>query len=209
MVPDSVAAQPDPETALVAAIEAARSGDHDAFARLMDGYGDRLLAFARRMCGQREDAEDVFQESFLTEFRRLGEFRGEGSFRNWLYKIASSHCLKKRRLRSGEPRHHLVVEELTPEALRPIIHGPGLAARPEIPLEAVLRNELSTRMNEAIDRLPPEYRLVLLLRDVELFSTTETAGLTGLSEAAVKSRLHRARLAVREALQPYLEEEAG
>jgi RNA polymerase sigma-70 factor (ECF subfamily) len=209
MVPDSVAAQPDPETALVAAIEAARSGDHDAFARLMDGYGDRLLAFARRMCGQREDAEDVFQESFLTVFRRLGEFRGEGSFRNWLYKIASSHCLKKRRLRSGEPRHHLVVEELTPEALRPIIHGPGLAARPEIPLEAVLRNELSTRMNEAIDRLPPEYRLVLLLRDVELFSTTETAGLTGLSEAAVKSRLHRARLAVREALQPYLEEEAG
>jgi len=209
MVPDPVVAQPDPEHILAATIEAARAGDHNAFARLMDGYGDRLLAFARHMCGQREDAEDVFQESFLTVFRRLGEFRGEGLFRNWLYKIASSHCLKKRRLRSGEPRHHLPVEELSPEALQPIIHGPGLAGRPEVPLESVLRDELSTRMNEAIDRLPPEYRIVLLLRDVELFSTTETAGLTGLSEAAVKSRLHRARLAVRAALQPYLEEGAG
>jgi RNA polymerase sigma-70 factor (ECF subfamily) len=196
------------EKRLEAVLVAARSGDHDAFARLMDGYGDRLLAFALRMCGQREDAEDVFQESFLTVFRRLGEFRGEGPFRNWLFKIASSHCLKKRRLRSGEPRHHLPVEELTPEALQAIVHGRGLAARPEIPLESVLREELSGRMNEAIDRLPPEYRIVLLLRDVERFSTAETAGLTGLSEAAVKSRLHRARLAVRRALQPYLEERA-
>ncbi len=187
-------------------IEAARAGDHEAFAGLMEEHGDRLFNFGLRMCGHREDAEDIFQETFLTAFRRLEDFRGEGALRNWLFKIASSHCLKKRRLRSGQPRHHLPVEEMTPEALQPLVHGPSLASLAEVPLETMLRDELSDRLNEAISRLPEEYGIVLLLRDVEGFSTTETAGLTGLSEAAVKSRLHRARLTVRKALQPYLEE---
>ncbi len=187
-------------------IEAARAGDHEAFAGLMEEHGDRLFNFGLRMCGHREDAEDIFQETFLTAFRRLEDFRGEGALRNWLFKIASSHCLKKRRLRSGQPRHHLPVEEMTPEALQPLVHGPSLVSLAEVPLETMLRDELSDRLNEAISRLPEEYRIVLLLRDVEGFSTTETAGLTGLSEAAVKSRLHRARLTVRKALQPYLEE---
>lgn len=194
------------EGRLEARIEAARQGDHKAFTGLMEEYGDRLFNFGLRMCGHREDAEDVFQETFLTAFRRLEDFRGEGAFRSWLFKIASSHCLKKRRLRSGQPRHHLPVEEMTPEALQPLAHGPSLATLAEVPLETMLRDELGDRLNEAIARLPEEYRIVLLLRDVEGFSTTETAGLTGLSEPAVKSRLHRARLTVRKALQPYLEE---
>jgi len=189
-------------------LQAAAGGDAEAFTRLMDRYEDRLYGFGMRMCGHREDAEDVFQETFLTVFRKLDQYRGEGSLKSWLFKIASSHCLKKRRKRSGEPDQHLSVEELTPENLRPISRGPSLTGTSEIPLEVVLRDELSQHITEAIDALPPEYRIVLLLRDVEGFSTEETAEMTDLSEAAVKSRLHRARVTVRKHLQPYLEDEA-
>ncbi len=190
-------------------LAAARSGDHAAFTRLVDAYIDRLYGFSRHMCSHPEDAEDTLQETLLTAWRRLADYRGEGPLRNWLFRIASSHCLKQRRRRVGEPERHLSVEELGPEALRPVKEGPSLSSIAAAPLEAILRDELRERIDAAIDQLPPEYRLVLLLRDVEGFSTAETAELTGLSEAAVKSRLHRARLEVRLALQPYLEEKVG
>jgi RNA polymerase sigma-70 factor (ECF subfamily) len=186
-------------------LEAARKGDHGAFSRLMDACGDKIYLFSRRMCGNREDAEDILQETFLTAFRKLDGFRGEGTLKSWLFKIASSHCLKKRRLRAGEPKDHLPVEELTPEVLRPIARGPSLTSLAEAPLDTILRTELSEEIDRAIDDLPPEYRMILLLRDVEGFSTRETAELAGLEEGAVKSRLHRARIMVRRVLQPYLE----
>lgn len=186
-------------------LEAAREGDHEAFSRLMDSCGDKIYLFSRRMCGNPEDAEDILQETFLTAFGKLDEFRGEGTLKSWLFKIASSHCLKRRRLRAGEPKDHLPVEELTPEVLRPIAQGPSLTSVTEAQLDALLRAELSEEIDRAIDELPPEYRMVLLLRDVEGFSTRETAELAGLEEGAVKSRLHRARILVRKALQPYLE----
>ncbi|MFO7769159.1 MAG: RNA polymerase sigma factor [bacterium] len=189
-------------------LQAAAEGDPEAFTSLMDLYEDRLFGFGMRMCGHREDAEDIFQETFLTAFRKLDQYRGEGSLKSWLFKIASSHCLKKRRKRSGEPDQHLSVEELTPERLRPISQGPSLTGDPEVPLEVVLKDELSRHITGAIEALPPDYRVVLMLRDVEGFSTGETAEMLELSESAVKSRLHRGRMAVREYLQPYLEEGA-
>jgi RNA polymerase sigma-70 factor (ECF subfamily) len=186
-------------------LEAARRGDHEAFSRLMEACGDKIYLFSRRMCGNPEDAEDILQETFLTAFGKLDGFRAEGSLKSWLFKIASSHCLKKKRLRAGEPKDHLAVEELTPEALRPIVQGPSLTSVAEAPLDSLLRTELAEQIDRAIDQLPPEHRMILLLRDVEGFGTRETAELTGLEEGAVKSRLHRARVMIRKSLQPYLE----
>ena len=185
---------------------AARAGDHEAFSRFMDIFGDHIYRFSRRMCGNGEDAEDILQETFLTAFRKLEDFRGEGSLKSWLFKIASSHCQKKRRQRAGEPETHLSVEDLTPETLRPIARGPSLSSIPVAPLESLLRDELAGELERAIEAVPHDYRIVLLLRDVEGVSTRETVELTGMDEAAVKSRLHRARLMVRKSLQPYLED---
>ncbi|MFC1545435.1 RNA polymerase sigma factor [Gemmatimonadota bacterium] len=185
---------------------AARAGDHEAFSRFMDTFGDHIYRFARHMCGNGEDAEDILQETFLTAFRKLEDFRGDGTLKSWLFKITSSHCQKKRRHRVGEPDTHLSVEELSPEALRPITRGPSLNSIQEAPLESLLRDELAGELSRAIEAVPRDYRIVLLLRDVEGFTTRETMELTGLEEAAVKSRLHRARLMVRKSLQPYLED---
>ena len=185
---------------------AARAGDHEAFTRFMDTFGDHIYRFARHMCRNGEDAEDILQETFLTAFRKLDDFRGEGSLKSWLFKIASSHCQKKRRQRAGEPETLLSVEDLTPETLRPIARGPSLNSIPAAPLDMLLRDELAGELERAIEAVPHDYRIVLLLRDVEGFSTRETVELTGLEEAAVKSRLHRARLMVRKSLQPYLED---
>jgi RNA polymerase sigma-70 factor (ECF subfamily) len=101
------------------------------------------------------------------------------------------------------------VEELAPDTLRPIVDGPTLSAVEDPPDDAVLRSELAGHLRDAIGRLPEDFRIVVLLRDVEGFDTAETAEMLGLTEAAVKSRLHRGRLAVRKALQPYLSEAVG
>lgn len=203
---DAGAGEPGRDDPRIAAVE---SGDEEAFESLIAEYGDRVFSFGYRMCGHREDAEDVYQETFLTLFNKVEGYRGEGPLRNWLFKVASSHCLKRRRKRSGEPEHHLSVEELRPETLRPLAEGPTLGSLADQPLDRVLHAELSGRLQQAIERLPEEYRIVVLLRDVEGFDTAETARMLDLSEAAVKSRLHRGRLAIRKALQPYLEEVAG
>jgi len=190
-------------------LKQAQKGDPDAFTRVIEGLIDRLDGFTRYMCTNREDAEDTLQETLLTAFRKLPEYRGEGPLRSWLFRIISTHCQKKRRRRVGEPERHVSLDELTPEALRPVREGASLATIATLPLDEVVQGELLGRIETAIASLPEEYRLVLALRDVEGFSTAETAAMTGLSEAAVKSRLHRARIEVRLQLQTYLEEAAG
>ncbi len=187
-------------------LEAARHGDHAAFTRLVESLIDRLYSFSRYMCSDPEDAEDVVQDTLLTAYRKLADYRGEGSLRSWLFRIISTRCQKVRRRRVGEPERHLPFDELSPAALHQVREGPALATVAALPLDELVRTELMGRVEAAIADLPEEYRMVLILRDVEEFSTAEAAEITGLTAAAVKSRLHRARLTVRLALQPYLEE---
>ena len=188
-----------------ALIAASKNGDPAALDELVRAHQGRVYAFAMRMCRNVEDAKDILQETFLGMVRSLREFREESKFSTWLYRIASNACLKKRRrgVHDPTPEQELSLDELMP---RPDADG----RKAEIPdwsedaERALLRGELTARMETAIDKLPKEYKIVLVLRDVEGLSAEETAQAVGLSVAAVKSRLHRARVFVRRELAEYL-----
>jgi RNA polymerase sigma-70 factor (ECF subfamily) len=183
-------------------VEELKAGKTEAFDRLLDAHGARLYSFASRMCKNSEDARDIVQETLLAVFRSLKDFRGESRFQTWLFKIAANACWKMKRKGKFEPEEELSLDEFMPRA-------PGQAPKPDIadwtqnPEELFFRAELKAVVDAAIADLPPKYRVVLVLRDLEQFSTEEVAGVLGLSPEAVKSRLHRARLVVRERLSEY------
>lgn len=184
-----------------ALVEAGKRGDPDALAGLAERYEGVVYRFAMRMCRNVEDAKEILQDTFLTALRALGDFRGESRFSTWLYRIASNACLK-RRTRAAADR------ELPLEEFLPAREGEG---PPEIPdwsenPEAVsLKGEVAGRLEAAIDRLPRDYKIVLVLRDVEGLSNEEVATALDLTVGAVKSRLHRARLFMRRELSGYFE----
>lgn len=198
---------PDDETTL---IQASRSGDPAAVEKLVRAHQARVYSFAMRMCRNVEDAKDILQETFLGMIRSIREFRGESKFSTWLYRIATNACLKKRRrgVFEPEPQQELSLDELMP---RPDAEGrkPEIADWSEDAERALLRGELSAKMEAAIDKLPREYKIVLVLRDVEGFSAEETADMLKLSIPAVKSRLHRARVFVRRELAGYFQDQAN
>ena len=192
-----------------ALISASKSGDPAALEALVRTHQGRVYGFAMRMCRNVEDAKDILQETFLGMIRSLQEFREESKFTTWLYRIASNACLKKRRrgVHDPTPEQELSLDELMP---RPDAEGrrPEIADWSEDAERALLRGELSARMEAAIDKLPREYKIVLLLRDVEGLSAEETAQALNLSVPAVKSRLHRGRLFVRRELAGYFADKA-
>jgi RNA polymerase sigma-70 factor (ECF subfamily) len=179
-----------------AIVSAARSGDAGALDSLLSRYQPHVLRFGMKMCGDVEDAKDVLQETLLAAARTLHGFRGESSVSTWLYTIARSFCIKKRRRRVHEPK----VVSLESEAPR----AGEVPDRTPDPERRLATKEVAAALDSAIAALEPGTREVLLLRDVEGLSAAETAEVTGLSVAAVKSRLHRARLDVRERLAPVL-----
>jgi len=166
----------------------ASSGDRAAFSALVATHRGAVFGFARRLTRDADLAADVMQETFLTALQKLAGWRGEGSLRGWLLSIARSQVLLARRRRAGEPAVFEPVESL-PEL--------GLEAgwgAPLDPLALAERVEAQSGLERALAALPDEAREVLLLRDVEGLSGDETAAALGLSVAAMKSRLHRARL---------------
>jgi len=185
-------------------IRASRAGDVRALDALARAYQARVYSFAMRMCRNVEDAKDILQETLLGMVRSIRDFREESRFTTWLYRIASNACLKKRRrgVHDPAPEQELSLDALMP---RPDSEGrrPEIADWSEDAEQALLRGELGTQLEAAIDKLPPEYKIVLLLRDVEGLSAEETAEALQLSVAAVKSRLHRARVFVRRELAGY------
>jgi RNA polymerase sigma-70 factor (ECF subfamily) len=190
----------DSDTELVEAINAGR---HDLFKELVKRYENKLYNFGLRMCGDTRDAEDMVQETFLNVFKYLKDFRYETKFKNWLYRIAASICIKKRRKSKFAPDRELSLEEFLPKEDVPT---PGeIPNWAQLPLEKLLNEELSKVLQEAITSLPKKYRVVVILRDVERFSTAETAQILNIGESNVKVRLHRARLYLRDILKGYFE----
>jgi RNA polymerase sigma-70 factor (ECF subfamily) len=183
-------------------LEEARAGSGDALEALLERHEAKLYRFARRLCRHREDAEDVLQESLLAAARGLPRFRGASSVGTWLYAIARSFCIKKRR-RSVFAPAEVSLDSEAPAAARGVSDP---ARRPDEELEA---SRLETALERAIAGLDRPYREVLLLRDVEGLSSAEVARVTGLSVAAVKTRLHRARARLREALAPFMAPRGG
>ena len=184
-------------------IQAINSGEVDKFQDLVKRYEAKLYNFSLRMCRDPSDAEDMIQDTFLNVFRYLKNFRHETKFKNWLYKVAASTCFKKRRKSKFAPDKELSLEEFLPndEAEKPD-HVPQWAL---MPLDKLLNEELAGVINKTIITLPKKYRMVILLRDIEGFSTTETAQILNLSPSNVKVRLHRSRLYLRDKLKGYFE----
>jgi RNA polymerase sigma-70 factor, ECF subfamily len=177
------------------------SGHFDLFQELVKRYENKLYNFSLRLCRDPSDAEDMVQDTFLNVFRYLKDFRYETKFKNWLYRIATSTCIKKRRKSKFAPERELSLDEfwLNEEAEFPD-QIPNWALEP---LEKLLNDELANTIQEAILSLPDKYRLVIVLRDMEGFSTSETSQILNISETNVKVRLHRARLFLRDKLKGY------
>jgi len=184
-------------------IQAINAGQVDKFHDLVKRYEQKLYNFSLRMCRDPRDSEDMIQDTFLNIFRYLKDFRYETKFKNWMYKVAASTCIKKRRKSKFAPEKELSLDEFRPndEPEKPD-HVPDWAL---MPLEKLLNQELSSTINQAILSLPKKYRLVIVLRDIEGFSTAETAQILSLSPSNVKVRLHRARLYLRDKLKGYFE----
>lgn len=190
-----------------ALIEKIRSGDYESFSAIVDRYEGKVYRLALRMLHNPQDAEDALQETFLQVHRGLKNFEGRSSFSTWLFRLATNACLMKIRDREIDPSKLLPLEDYLPQ------HEEGEALpRPEWPKkpeEVLLNKESRGKMLEALEKLPPEYRAVFILRDIEGFSNAETGEALGLSVAAVKSRLHRARLNLREELSVYFSKTPG
>jgi RNA polymerase sigma-70 factor (ECF subfamily) len=183
------------------AVDRFKSGDKVAFEELMVRYEGKIYGYLSRMCNCADNVRDVLQETFLTTYRYLGRFRGESSFKTWLYKIASTSCLRSMRRRKNEPAYHLSYEDLLPgEAEK----KEGLSAGwYNAPVADLLNKELHGQISKSLEKLPEKYRAVFILREMEELNAEETARALGISSGAVKSRLHRARLFLRKELAAY------
>jgi RNA polymerase sigma-70 factor, ECF subfamily len=179
------------------------AGRQGAFEQFVSLYYPRLFQYAYLMCGQREDAEEVSQDTLMAVFESIGQLKEPSRLKPWVFRIAKNACLMKRRKSAFAPSRVLSLEELMPTALD---GGRGLqiADWSELPEAGVLRGELRGVLDQVITELPEMYRSVLLLRDMEGLNTADTADILGENQAVIKQRLHRARLTVRAKLDEYL-----
>jgi RNA polymerase sigma-70 factor, ECF subfamily len=192
------AMRPAPAATEAALIDRARDGDRSAFEELVRHHADRLYAVVLRFVGSPDEAEEVTQEAFLRAWRSIQRFEGRARFFTWLYRIGINEA--KRRAGHRPPGPILSLDEKSvPEA-------PDWSEAPEARLGQA---EVRRALEAAVRALPTEYRAPLILRDIEGLSTREAAEVMELGEAAFKSRLHRARLAVRRALDEYFLQAEG
>ncbi|MDQ1334925.1 MAG: hypothetical protein QG552_1875 [Thermodesulfobacteriota bacterium] len=173
-----------------------KAGSMEAMEKIVERYEDRIFTFGLKMCGHLQDAEDIAQETFLNAFKYLKDFREETKLKNWLFKIATTACIRKRRKKKCEPNHEISLDSFFPQnGDHPTYDIPDVS---DDPSDSMLRAELKNIIDAAIHSLSHKYRLVFNLRDIEGFSTEETADILGISTQSVKTRLHRARLYLRE-----------
>lgn len=181
-------------------IKKAQSGDRRALTELVKAYEQTVYNFAFKICRNRDKAEHTMQETFLSMIKNLHQFDGKSKLSTWLYTIVSNHCLM---LGRSQKRH--VYASLDDEDA--LIDEKSISDWGISPDKVTENNELKEVLDRAIEKLPPDYRLVFLLRDVEGLSTEETGKITELSVPAVKSRLHRARAFLRNEINEMMQNE--
>ena len=187
-------------------IEALRSGDKHEFARMVDTYSGPLYRLALKMLGNEPDAQDVLQNTFLKAFQHIREFEGRSKLSTWLYRIASNEALMMVRKRRPETNFTDTVQEQDEGQILDPIQFTDWCCLPE---DEFLTSESRAALDRAVQRLPETLRIVFILRDIEALSIQETSQALGLSETAVKTRLLRARLRLREELSSYFGERLG
>jgi RNA polymerase sigma-70 factor, ECF subfamily len=186
----------DDEAAIVAQ---ARLGDAKAFTELLRRYEGKIFRLAQHITQNREDAEDVLQEAFLKAYEHLDQFQGQSKFYTWIVRIAVNQALMKLRKRKSD--RSVSLDETIDTGEDTVARE--IAAWDENPEQQYSREEINEILGSAIDGLAPIYRAVFVLRDVDELSTEETAEALELSVPAVKSRLLRARLQLRDKLTRY------
>jgi RNA polymerase sigma-70 factor (ECF subfamily) len=174
-----------------------KTNDRDALDKAISLLQQSVFSFSMRVCGQQEDAEDTMQEVLVKAIPYLPKFDHSGALAKWLYKVAKNRCLMSRRRSKFAPKKEISLEELMPEReeLEQLDASKDLS-----PEGSAIRGEQDQRLREAIRSLPPHYRIVLVLHDMEGFTDEEAAEITGLRPGTVRVRLHRARLFVRKEL---------
>jgi len=185
-------------------VKKSQEGDYTSFEELVKRYEEKVYNLAYRIMGNKEDASDVIQETFLQAFRKLGGFKGKAKFSTWLYRITVNTCLMKKR---KQKKMQIVSLDL------PILTKKEDEIKRELgddwsksPLATLENEEVKKTLSKAIESLPEDYRMVLLLRGLNGLSNEETAKVLNISIPAVKSRLHRARLFLRDRLSEYFKE---
>lgn len=179
------------------AIRLLKRGDEDALEKALSLLQQSVFSFSMRVCGQPQDAEDNMQEVLVKAIPYLPKFDNSGALAKWLYKVAKNRCLMSRRRSKFAPKQELSLEELMPEGEELERLDGSEDVSPE---GSAIRGEQDRCLREAIRSLPPHYRIVLVLRDMEGFTDEETAEITGLRPGTIRVRLHRARLFVRKEL---------
>ena len=179
------------------------AGSAEAFDEFVQSFRSRLAHYTFLMCGQREDAEEVAQETLIRVFERLAQLREPAHLKAWVFRIARNECLMKRRKSVFAPAVELSLDDLRPNRLEDR-RGIEIADWSALPDDLLLHSELHDALTAGIRALPEIYRSVVLLRDVEELSTEETAEILDISTDTVKTRLHRGRLALRKHLDAYL-----
>lgn len=180
-------------------IEKAQNGDRAALAQLVKNYEQTVYNFSFKICRNKERAEHTMQETFMSMVKNIGQFSGKSKLSTWLYTVVSNHCMMLARSQKKHEQGSISIDD--DEGL---ISENNIADWKITPDQISENNELREMLDEAIQKLPADYRVVFLLRDVEGLSTDETGKVTDLSIAAVKSRLHRARAFLRNELNEKL-----
>jgi len=186
-----------------ALVEALRREEPEAVDHLVERYGDRVYRLARRITGSNEDAEETAQDALWTAARKIGTFKGESAFGSWLYRITANAAYMKLRTRKTKAR------EIALDDVLPAIDEDGRHFEPMDDWSArvddhALNSELHDVLDSAINALPPDYRTALVMHDIEGLSNPDIAETLGVSVPAVKSRIHRSRLFLRQRLGEYL-----
>jgi len=179
------------------AIVLLKGGGDDALEKAVALLQRSVFAFGMRLCGQRQDAEDTMQEVLVKALPYLPKFDNSKALATWLYKVAKNRCLMTRRKSKFAPKQELSLEELMPDRQELERLDGRVSISPE---GSAIRGEEGRRLREAIRVLPPHYRIVLVLRDMEGFTDEEVGEITGLRSGTIRVRLHRARLFVRREL---------
>lgn len=178
-----------------ALVTRAQAGEREAFEELVRRHAEHLYAVIRRLGLPREAAQEVTQESFLRAWRNIGAFKAQARFSTWLYRIGVNEAKRRLEREPARPVGNSLDEDGAPEP-------PDMRSEPHV---RVAHAELRDALAEAVRTLSPKYRAPLILRDVEGLPTADAAAILGLGEAAFKSRLHRARIAVRDAVRDHVE----
>lgn len=182
-----------------------KADDDTAYEEVVRRFGPRMLSVARRLLTQEQDAQDAVQDAFLSAFKSIGNFQGDAKLGTWLHRIVVNAGLMK--LRSKRRKPEAAMDDLLPR-YHDDGHRRGNGDWRVTHDTASQTNEIREQVLAAIDKLPDMYRDILMLRDIEELSTEEAAKQLEITEGAVKTRLHRARLALRESLDPFMRGES-